>query len=572
MGNEFGNDTQNPVTLDFSQAQPVQQPAPAQSAQAQPVSLDFSKAQPVTAGDSSGQPTVKSPSDLAASSNSSADLEQKMSQQPTHIFNPVTKRIELHPNVAGNVLEGVKQSFVGQMAKDSIEPPQGAGEHIALFAGGGPQALVGYRQAKKIVDSVEAMMDPKKPGVFAQAMADYKRGDAEFRKGDYRNAASSLVSTLSDAGKIAMPVMAPAMSQTRELSEGARPGENLATPLTRQILDAGTALVGGEPAAKSAEGVVDATADAAANAANAGKNAVKNAPKNIAAKIEEVKPEQLTRRAETPAAQHGTPLTVESPLDGPTVGKQLGGKDLSAGALKKLQEHVGETIPAGSTAKNRLMASVEPVAKNISENVSKMNQLVKDANRFTTSVMQDNVFGEGSLTTDLDNMKKSLPASDRVKLSADVDDVLEDADEALNSNDPAHVLEQRRILGNKIDWDAIEKNPSTPAEVQNAARARVYKALTDKIHEEIPETVPVDKELQPNLELRSHQRSKLGTRVVDDPHAATAEAQSEFKKGQTTVENDLHNAVVEKNISRIKTILKAAGLFGIGTAFGEVAK
>jgi hypothetical protein len=187
---------------------------------------------------------------------------------------------------------------------------------------------------------------------------------------------------------------------------------------------------------------------------------------------------------------------------------------------------------------------------------------VKDAKPFTTSVAQDSVFGEGKLNSDLETMKKNLPASDRVKLSADVDDVLEDADKALNSQDPAYVLEQRRILGNRIDWDAIEKNPSTPAEVQNAARARVYKALTDKIHDEIPDTVPVDKDLQPNLELRSHMVRKLGQRVIDDPHAATVEAQSEFKKGQTTVENDLHNEQVAKNWGYVKAALIAAGVGG----------
>jgi hypothetical protein len=101
-------------------------------------------------------------------------------------------------------------------------------------------------------------------------------------------------------------------------------------------------------------------------------------------------------------------------------------------------------------------------------------------------------------------LKKNLPASDHVKLSADADSVLEDADEALNSNDASEVLEYRRQLGRKVDWDSIEKNPSTPSEVQNAARAKVYQLLTGKTHAEIPDTVELDKTLQPNLELRSH--------------------------------------------------------------------
>jgi hypothetical protein len=251
-----------------------------------------------------------------------------------------------------------------------------------------------------------------------------------------------------------------------------------------------------------------------------------------------------------------------SPLGGPTVGKQLGGKDLSSDALSTLQKHVSDQIPVGSTAINRLTAAVEPVTKAIADTSSKMNSLVQDAPQFTTSVMQDNVFGEGALTKDIESMKNNLPPSVRKPLGEDIDAVMADMDKALNATDPAEVLEQRRLLGKKIDWDRLENNPTTPAEVQNLARAKVYKALGDKIHAEIPDTVPLDKTLQPNLELRSHIRTKLGDRVVEDPHAATAEAQSEFKKGKTAVENALHNAQVEKNWQKIKIAMIAAGVSG----------
>jgi len=276
----------------------------------------------------------------------------------------------------------------------------------------------------------------------------------------------------------------------------------------------------------------------------------------------DIKPEWLNKRPETPKPMHGAPVTVESPLDGPTVGKQLGGKDLSSDALATLQKHVSDQIPVGSTAINRLTAAVEPITKAIADTSSKMNSLVRDAPKFTTSVMQDNVWGEGTLTREIESMKQNLPPSVRKPLSADIEAVMSDMDKALNSTDPAEVLEQRRLLGKKIDWDKLESNPTTPAEVQNLARARVYKALGDKIHADIPDTVPLDKTLQPNLELRSHTRTKLGDRVVDDPHAATAEAQSEFKKGKTAVENAAHNAQVEKNWQKIKTALIAAGVSG----------
>jgi len=110
------------------------------------------------------------------------------------------------------------------------------------------------------------------------------------------------------------------------------------------------------------------------------------------------------------------------------------------------------------------------------------------------------------------------------------------------------------------DWDAIEKNPSTPSEVQNAARAKVYQQLTGKIHAEIPDTVELDKTLQPNLELRSHLIRKVGERLVDDPHAATAEAQNEFKKGSQTIENQMHNERAVRYRKNLGRALLAAGV------------
>jgi hypothetical protein len=210
------------------------------------------------------------------------------------------------------------------------------------------------------------------------------------------------------------------------------------------------------------------------------------------------------------------------------------------------------------------MKAVEPVSKAISETASKMNDVVQKAPPLTTTVMQDSVFGEGELTNEIEGIKNNLPPSIRDSLSKDVDAIMEDADKALNSNNPAEVLEQRRLLGKRIDWDKIEKNPSTPAEAQNLARVKVYQALGSKIHAEIPDTIPLDKILQPNVELRSHMASKLGQRVIDDPHAATVEAQSEFNKGKTSIENALHNDKVAKNWKIIKSAAIAAVPAGYG--------
>ena len=334
------------------------------------------------------QPTATSAADLAQK----AQAEQ--GAQPSHIYNPVTKRIEMHPDVAANVLQGVKDSFIGQLAKDAIVPPQNAAEHTVLLAGGGIQSLIAYRQAKRLVESTEGML--KAAGdKFPQAIRDFQRTIKEYKAGDYRNMASSAVSTATDvAGLTPAGVMLPT-GQTRELSEGARPGGNLATPLTRQVLDAGTALIGGEPAAKVGGGVAEDAAETIGE--TAGK--IPGKVGEVASKTADaIKPEWLTKRPEIAAADSPAHQSrLESPLDGPTVGKQLGGKDLSAEALKTLQGHVGETIPVGSTAKNMLMKAVEPVTKTINDTASKMNDIVQKAPKFTTSVMHDNVFGDGSL-------------------------------------------------------------------------------------------------------------------------------------------------------------------------------
>jgi hypothetical protein len=240
---------------------------------------------------------------------------------------------------------------------------------------------------------------------------------------------------------------------------------------------------------------------------------------------------------------------------------------LSTEALNTLQKHVGDKIQVGSTAKNKLMEAVAPVVKTINDTATKMNQTVQDAAPFKTSVFEDE-----RIQGDIDAVKKNIPPSVRDTLSKDVDGVLLDADEALKSNDPTQVLEYRRKLGQQIDWDNISKNPETPAEVQNLSRAKVYKAIGDKIHTEIPDTVPLDKILQPNLELRAHMKSKLGERVVDDPHAATVEHQSEFKKGQTAIENNLYNEKVARNWKVLGPILKGALTGAAGTTAYETIK
>jgi len=51
-------------------------------------------------------------------------------------------------------------------------------------------------------------------------------------------------------------------------------------------------------------------------------------------KIQDLKPEWLTKRDPTPEPQHGAPVRVETPLDSASISKSLGGKNLSNDAVK----------------------------------------------------------------------------------------------------------------------------------------------------------------------------------------------------------------------------------------------
>ena len=328
--------------------------------------------------------------------------------------------------------------------------------------------------------------------------------------------------------------------------------------LTHIVIDGGLGILAGRHAATGGPAISDTAADVVNGGSAALKGATKAGKYLTPAEIRQ----NFAFKEDTPAAQHGSPVRVESPLDSPTLSKQLGGKDLSAEAVNTLQGHVGDKIPVGSTAKNMFMKAVEPVTKTINETASKMNDVVKNAPKFTTSVAQDSGIGSGTFFSDIDAVKKSIPASVRKTLSADVDDVVSDADAALNSQDPAEVLEARRQLGKRIDWSDFSNQPETPQQVTNVTLARVYRALGDKIHDEIPTTVALDKVLQPNLELKSHMKSKLGERVVDDPIGATAEHQSEFKKGKTTTDIADHNDRVTRNRTYLKHAAKVAGVGG----------
>jgi hypothetical protein len=377
-----------------------------------------------------------------------------------------------------------------------------------------------------------------------------KKGDNEeqiakdlINHHEYWKGGNMYLSSLVDKGLSAVPVVGPAINATAERAEsgdvsGAATdvGAMLAMENAPKLLKAG---------GRAVEGVSDA-AGRVANKIN----------------TSELRPEQLTKRPEGPQAMHGTPVSVKTPLDSAAISKSLGGKDLSTQAIETLHDHVGSDIPVGSTPKTQAMKAVQPVHEMISQTASRMNKIVQNAGEFTTNVETDAGFGNNNLMSDVESIKKNLPASDRAKLSQDVDSVVEDAGDALKSTNPAEVLEYRRQLGNSIDWENVSKNPETPKEAQNTTRAKLYRVLTDKIHSEIPETTQLDKTLQPNLELRSHLRNRLGERAFEDPQSATAEAQEQARRGQQMIDDTAHNAQVAKNWGRVKTALITLGVGG----------
>jgi hypothetical protein len=327
-------------------------------------------------------------------------------------------------------------------------------------------------------------------------------------------------------------------------------------PVTTAIsLAPGAAEVGAAATDRLAQ-AVDAVK--AARAAKAAQTATQAADEE--GLISRLTPDILKKRPPTPAPLHGIPVVAENtPFDSATINKVAGGgKQLSREAVAELQSRQGTAIPVGSTAQNRVIADIEPNDLAIRTQTAKLNQIVRDAKPAKTSVLDS-----GDLQNKIADLKSEVPQSLRKKAAADIDAEVKNASDALKSKDLQEILDYRRKLGGQIDWNNVGLSEYTPGEIVNSARATIYRALTDKIHTELPETVAVDGKLAPNLELRSFY-NKINPRGVEDPASATAEANTEFRKGKTQVENAAHNAAADKYRQRLAHILTLAG---IGTGY-----
>ena len=142
-------------------------------------------------------------------------------------------------SVVDRSIQGAKD-FAAPIA-DLMKPPETPTEQVVHAVGGGGGALAAYRIAKNLVATVDNAVKST-PGEYADAAKNVVRAVQDFHNKDYRNALADAVS----AGSTLAPTVVPGGQDTRDLANGIRPGGDLARPLVKQALTAGTVLAGGE--------------------------------------------------------------------------------------------------------------------------------------------------------------------------------------------------------------------------------------------------------------------------------------------------------------------------------------
>jgi hypothetical protein len=199
--------------------------------------FDMSKAQPVAAQTSPVPATGQPLFDMSKA--------QPLSQpeQPSIISRAAT-----------GVGQSLNQNFVEPVkaiAQSVVTPPEDHKEQIVHSVGGTP-ALQLYRFGRFMVDNAEKLIEAPKEE-YKQAVQDFQRGIGEVQKQDYRGALASAGSTVADMiGTMPGPgaIVGP---KARELSEGTRPGADLAGPLAKDATDVAS-LLAGEKAPEIVEG------------------------------------------------------------------------------------------------------------------------------------------------------------------------------------------------------------------------------------------------------------------------------------------------------------------------------
>jgi hypothetical protein len=154
---------------------------------------------------------------------------------------------------AGKEELGSLAGGVAATGKAVVMPPEDATEH-AIASVGGPGGLIAYRASKAVVDAADNIFKAKKEN-FRQAAVDMLHAINEFHSKDYRNALADTGSVVADIGGVTGEPMST-MGRAREIIQGTKPGGDIATPLTKDVVDVGAAAalerVGGKMA-KEAE-------------------------------------------------------------------------------------------------------------------------------------------------------------------------------------------------------------------------------------------------------------------------------------------------------------------------------
>lgn len=194
--------------------------------------FDWSKAIPVTAPLTTA---AVAPGTQSAPGATDTDFDWSNAKSPTNSapITPSTSTAAAPPS-AWDRFSAAFSKGVG------IAPPQNATEHIIdTLTGNTGAGLVTYRAAKSVVDSVKNAMTATKPEEFEQAKQDVQRAVTDFHNRDYRNLASSAGSVAGDViSGAGGPVASQVGNRVRSISEGARPGGDLATPLGATAADA----------------------------------------------------------------------------------------------------------------------------------------------------------------------------------------------------------------------------------------------------------------------------------------------------------------------------------------------
>jgi hypothetical protein len=179
-----------------------------------------------------------------------------------------------NPSVGGTQPEGAISRFVSGAYHEVADPiasaahglldePRDATEHV-ISSTGVPGALQAYRAAKEVTDQVKNTLKAPSEG-YQQAKQDLAKAIIDLHNGNWRQGLADAGSTTADIYSM-IPGSVPGVGQrARALSEGTRPGGDLATPLGQSTADLGMAALDSDTA-KTVGGKVLDTATAAKDA------------------------------------------------------------------------------------------------------------------------------------------------------------------------------------------------------------------------------------------------------------------------------------------------------------------